>query len=48
MLLASVLDLVGGSHKIQDEIAKKGLARSQQFSWQRTAQETLAVYNSLR
>jgi glycosyltransferase involved in cell wall biosynthesis len=46
--MASVLDLVGGSHKIQDEIAKKGLARSQQFSWQRTAQETLAVYNSLR
>lgn len=30
-----------------DEYVKRGLARAQQFSWQRTAQQTVAVYKEI-
>ena len=45
--IASALDLVGGSLKLQDELSGRGIARAKQFSWQKTAQETLDVYNSV-
>ena len=35
------------SHSLADQLRRKGLERSHQFSWQRTAEETIAVYRSV-
>jgi glycosyltransferase involved in cell wall biosynthesis len=43
---ADALDQVLGDDRLRDELQKKGLARAKEFSWQRCARETLAVYHS--
>jgi alpha-1,3-rhamnosyl/mannosyltransferase len=49
----NVQDIAEGLEKILDnpsrsaELITKGLMQAQQFSWKRTAEETLAVYRSL-
>ena len=40
--LADVLE----DHSIADELRRNGLQRARQFSWQRTAEETMAVYRT--
>ena len=40
--LAAVLE----DHSIADELRRNGLRRARQFSWQRTAEETVAVYRA--
>lgn len=42
--LAAGLTLLTGQAALRTELRRKGLARAQEFSWQRTAQATLAVY----
>jgi len=42
--LARALALLAGQAALRAELRQKGLARAQNFSWQRTAQATLAVY----
>jgi glycosyltransferase involved in cell wall biosynthesis len=44
--LARALDKVGGSHKIKDELIRRGLKRSKHFSWERTATQTSVLYES--
>jgi glycosyltransferase involved in cell wall biosynthesis len=35
------------SPELRKDLSKKGLSFSHQFSWQKTAQQTLRVYNSI-
>ncbi len=35
------------SQKLRQELRQKGLELSQKFSWSKTAQQTLQIYNSL-
>ena len=44
--LAAGLALLMGQAALRTELRRKGLARAQAFSWQRTAQATLAVYTA--
>lgn len=45
-IIAAALDKAGGSRLIQDELAQRGVERAKQFSWDKTAKETVAVYKS--
>jgi glycosyltransferase involved in cell wall biosynthesis len=45
--LAANLTHVVNEPALRDELRAKSLARAAQFSWERTARETLAVYRSL-
>lgn len=45
--IAQALDSVGGSHKLADELAERGRARAKLFSWEKTAAQTVDVYNSI-
>ena len=42
--LASALGEVAGSAELRQSLAERGLARAREFSWERCARETLAVY----
>ncbi len=42
--LAETIDRVLRDGQLRQEMVKKGLRRAKQFSWKRTAQETVAVY----
>jgi glycosyltransferase involved in cell wall biosynthesis len=44
--LATGLALLIGQAALHDELRRKGLIRAQEFSWERTAQATLAVYQA--
>ena len=43
--IAKAMDLVSKDAKFQEEISRKSFQRSQFFSWEKCAQETLALYN---
>ena len=45
--IAHALDAVGGSHKLADELASRGRARAKLFSWEKTAKQTVDVYNEI-
>lgn len=45
--MAEGIKKVIGSKKLQGELSKKGLARVKEFSWQKTAKETLKVYEKV-
>lgn len=42
--LTSAIQTLVGSKELQQELKAKGLARSREFSWDRTAQETLRIF----
>ena len=42
----AMLKIVGNSHLFED-LVRKGLSRSQNFSWRKSAEETLSFYKSL-
>jgi len=44
---AKAIEDVIESRIISSELQRKGLARARQFSWERTAEQTLAVYRSV-
>jgi len=44
-LMAKVIDALGGSHRLQDELRDRGYARSKYFTWRATAYETVRTYN---
>lgn len=45
--IAAGIDEVAGSPSIREELRAGGLARARRFSWDRTATETLAVYDQM-
>lgn len=45
--LASALNAVASSHQEADAIASAGRERAKRFTWEKTAQETVDVYNSI-
>lgn len=45
--MSQAIDLLGGMHRIQDDFKEKGLERAAQFSWDKTARETIEVYNNI-
>jgi glycosyltransferase involved in cell wall biosynthesis len=45
--LATVLRHISDDAELRDELRGRGFRRAQQFSWERTAQETIAVYDQL-
>ena len=45
--LARELDRVMGNEGLQVELRERGLARAAQFSWERTASQTLEIYRQL-
>jgi glycosyltransferase involved in cell wall biosynthesis len=45
--LAEALDRVLGDSDLQADLRGRGLARAHQFSWERTASETLAIYRRI-
>jgi glycosyltransferase involved in cell wall biosynthesis len=45
--MSQAIDVLGSIHKIQDEFIEKGLARANQFSWNKTAVDTLDVYKKI-
>ena len=45
--LADELSRVLASPELRDELRSRGLARAREFSWDRTAVETMAVYRRL-
>lgn len=42
--LADAIQKVMGSKKLQKELSEKGLQQAKEFSWKKTAQETIAAY----
>ena len=44
--MASAIDKAGANHAINDELSSRGLERAKQFSWNKTAQQTVEVYDS--
>jgi len=44
--MATAIDRAAASHAINDELSNRGLERVRQFSWEKTAQQTVGVYNS--
>jgi len=42
--MAETINLVGGSRLVQDQLSKKGYERVKNFSWDKTAGQTAAVY----
>lgn len=45
--LAAAVDKVVGDHALREDLIRKGLLRSAQFSWERTAKQTLAVFRAV-
>lgn len=45
--IQKAIEKVVHSQKLRSELSQKGLKISQQFSWSKTAQQTLQVYNSI-
>ncbi|MFH1039354.1 MAG: glycosyltransferase family 1 protein [PVC group bacterium] len=45
--IAGAIEKLWDSEPLREELRKKGLARAREFSWEKTARETLAVYESL-
>jgi glycosyltransferase involved in cell wall biosynthesis len=45
--LTSAMERVLTDRVLSDELSERGLVRSQQFSWDKTARETLAVYEQV-
>ena len=45
--IQKAIEKIISSPKLRNDLSKKGLKISQNFSWQKTAQKTLQVYNSL-
>ncbi|MBI2050201.1 MAG: glycosyltransferase family 4 protein [Parcubacteria group bacterium] len=45
--IADKLNAIGSSHKVADEIASLGRERAKRFTWEKTAQETVDVYDSI-
>jgi len=45
--ITQAIDILGGMHRMQDEFKEKGLERAEQFSWDKTAKETIEVYNAV-
>ena len=45
--LASAMERLLVDSRLRSELAQKGLKRAAQFSWERTARETLAVYQEV-
>jgi glycosyltransferase involved in cell wall biosynthesis len=45
--LAEAIERVIENRTIAEELRRKGLARARQFSWERTAEQTVAVYRSV-
>jgi len=45
--LAETMQLALDSVKLREQLREKGLAQARKFSWIRTAQQTLAVYEKL-
>ena len=45
--LAEAIEIILAKPKIATELRAKGLARAQQFNWERTAAETINVYRSI-
>jgi glycosyltransferase involved in cell wall biosynthesis len=45
--LAHAMHRVLSDANLRDELRAKGLARAAQFTWERTAQETMKVYQSV-
>lgn len=45
--LAQLIARVVNDRALQDDLRAKSLARAKEFSWERTARETLAVYNQV-
>ncbi len=45
--IKKAIEKIAHSQKLRSELSQKGLKVSQQFSWQKTAKQTLQVYNSI-
>jgi glycosyltransferase involved in cell wall biosynthesis len=45
--IQKAIEKISSNLKLRDELSKKGLKIAKQFNWQKTAQQTLQVYNSL-
>jgi glycosyltransferase involved in cell wall biosynthesis len=45
--LADALYQVLTEHHLKQELAAKGLKRAREFSWERTAEGTMAVYRAV-
>lgn len=45
--IADALERLFTDHTLRDELCARGWARAREFTWERTARETLAVYQSL-
>jgi glycosyltransferase involved in cell wall biosynthesis len=45
--ISSVLEKVLADRKLRDALSKKGVAQAEKFSWEKCAEETLAVYKYL-
>lgn len=45
--IAKGIEKVFGDQKLQEELSQKGLSRAQKFSWKKTAEETLKVYEKI-
>jgi glycosyltransferase involved in cell wall biosynthesis len=45
--LAEAIEDVIENPTIAKDLRRKGLARARQFSWERTAEQTVAVYRSI-
>jgi len=46
--LAKHLKLVLTNSKLRDEIVERGLAQAKKFTWEKTAEETLKVYQKVQ
>lgn len=45
--IAQAIQKVFGDRKLQDALSQKGLVQAEKFSWQKTAAETIKVYQSI-
>ena len=45
--LVQAIEKVVGDKKLREELSQKGREQSQKFSWQKTAEETLAIYKEV-
>ncbi len=45
--LASAMDEILSNERLREEMIKKGLRRAKIFSWEKTAEETMQVYNEI-
>lgn len=45
--MVAALQKIASDHHFHDDLVTKGFARAKEFSWEQTAEETLAVYEAL-